>query len=303
MNDETKWSLVVARAPTADGQFIYAVRTTKIFCRPTCKARLARRSNVEFFDTAAQAQQAGYRPCKRCQPLLASYHPEADRVKKARDFLDALPENAPLPGLERLAKEVGLTKHHFHRLFKRETGVTPREYALAKRRDSQSEVSASTVTSISTPLTPFENGLQTPLIAGEADFFHGSVYNDDGLFDDLKFPSSQEVRQIVVYYTFVHTTGGVLLVAFSDRKVCTIEFGVDEQELMRLLETEFPSLYHLHLPVDAAGEQDAENFRRQTNHIVDGLENPYGNQIDPTLAPEAGGLDHADLDDQLLSGL
>lgn len=303
MDDETKWSMVVAREPLADGQFFYAVRTTKIFCRPTCKARLARRSNVEFFDTTAEAQAAGYRPCKRCQPLLATYRPEADRVKKACDFLDSLPENAPLPGLERLAKEVGLTKHHFHRLFKRETGFTPREYALARRRDSQSEASASTVTNISTPLTPFSNGLQTPLIANDLDF-SVPVYNDDSSFDDLKLPTSQEVRQIIIYYTFVSTTGGVVLVAFRDRKVCRIEFGMSEQELMALLEMEFPSLYHVYLPIDDAGEQDAEGFRKQTNDIVDGLENSLlGCGLDPTLAPEVGELGVLDLDDQLLSGL
>jgi methylphosphotriester-DNA--protein-cysteine methyltransferase len=302
MNDETKYSLITARDPSAEGRFFYAVKTTKIFCRPTCKARLARRHNVEFFDTTAQAQEAGYRPCKRCLPLLATYHPEADKIKKACDFLNALPEGAPLPGLERLAKEVGLTKHHFHRLFKRETGVTPRDYALARRRASLSETSASTTTRISTPSSNVD--FQTPLIANDFELSNADFSYTGGsplLLEDFKFPSSQEVRQILVYHTLIPSSHGTTLVAFCDRRVCKIEFGSCEQELIAILERDYPSLFHVHLNVDAACEAERQEFQRQAHEIVDRLEDRGSTYVDPLLIPEAEGREVLSLDDELLN--
>ncbi|EME84107.1 uncharacterized protein MYCFIDRAFT_135581, partial [Pseudocercospora fijiensis CIRAD86] len=134
-SDSERWNAVRARDPLADGCFVYCVKTTKIFCRPICKARLARRSNVEFFATTSEAIEAGYRACKRCKPELDIYIPEGEQsIFKIQRLLEDLPEGAPLPKLEVLASEAGLTKYHFHRSFKKATGMTPREYALSRRR-------------------------------------------------------------------------------------------------------------------------------------------------------------------------
>ncbi|KXS97997.1 hypothetical protein AC578_8749 [Pseudocercospora eumusae] len=134
-SDNERWNAVRARDPLADGCFVYCVKTTKIYCRPICKARLAQRSNIEFFTTIVEAMQAGYRACKRCKPELDIYIPEGEQsIFKIQRLLEDLPEGAPLPKLEVLASEAGLTKYHFHRSFKKATGESPREYALSRRR-------------------------------------------------------------------------------------------------------------------------------------------------------------------------
>ncbi|PPJ52847.1 hypothetical protein CBER1_11263 [Cercospora berteroae] len=136
--DSTRWHAVRTKDRKADGQFVYCVKTTRIYCRPICKARLARYSNVEFFDTGPEAVAAGYRACKRCRPELEIFVPQADRaIERICKTLDALSEGASVPSLETLAKEASLTKYHFHRSFKKATGLTPREYVAARRAASR----------------------------------------------------------------------------------------------------------------------------------------------------------------------
>ena len=285
MDDNARWAAVVSRDASADGTFVYCVRTTKIFCRPNCKARLARRANVEFFDTPAEAQTAGYRACKRCQPLLASYNPEADKIKKACAMIETLPVDAPLPGLERLAKEAGLTKHHFHRLFKRETGLTPREYAIASRSESLSEPTDSSVSM--TPLTPFTpftastNSIGTPLIVDD----HIMAFmNTDQFTPDQMKQASEEFNMFVIYYTTIETTFGLLLVAFQNGQVCKIELGTSEPELLESLELTFSSLYHLHSPLELASAEEVASFQQQLDAVVEALEQPSGKVLDLPMA-------------------
>lgn len=275
MTDDERWLAVVARDPAWDGKFFYCVKTTKIFCRPTCKARLARRANVEFYNTPAEAQAAGYRACKRCQPLLASYTPEADKIKKVCDILDTLPETAPLPGLDKLSAEAGLTKHHFHRLFKRETGLTPRQYAIASRRsDTNSESTSSTAM---TPITPVTHNIETPFIADD-EFF--ALPNVDPLLFGGEKDLSAELEAFVVYYRIIETTFGLLLVAFLNQQVCKLELGMSEPELLEILEATFPSSYYLHSPVELADGGDAVTFRQRIEAVVEALENPSGKVLD-----------------------
>ena len=283
MDDNTRWASVVSRDSTADGTFVYCVKTTKIFCRPNCKARLARRANVEFFNTPAQAMEAGYRSCKRCQPLLASYTPEADKIKKACNMIQMLPVDAPLPGLERLAKEAGLTKHHFHRLFKRETGLTPREYAITARQESLSE-SSGTSSAGMTPLTPFSlstNSNGTPLIA-ESDLF--DFPDMGGMTIDQVKPASESLDTFFIYYSFIDTTFGLLLVAFQNGQVCKIELGNSEAELLDSLELQYSALYHLHSPVELASAEDATAFHQQVHAVVEALEQPSGKLLDVPIS-------------------
>ncbi|OJJ64878.1 hypothetical protein ASPSYDRAFT_54270 [Aspergillus sydowii CBS 593.65] len=128
-----RWQAVVNRDPTATS-FVYGVRTTRIFCRPSCPARLARRANVEFFDTPAQAERAGFRACKRCKPetLKPAVNPQVLLVQKARQTIESDIASGKKPTLVRLAGEAGLTPSHFHRVFKKVTGVTPGKYAAAE---------------------------------------------------------------------------------------------------------------------------------------------------------------------------
>ena len=125
------WAAVVGHDANADGQFFYSVRTTGVYCRPSCGARRPQRDNVEFHPSCAAAEAAGYRPCKRCQPNgdpLAVRH--AAVVEQACRLIEGADEE---PRLATLAKSVGLSQHHFHRIFKTATGVTPKAYAVAIR--------------------------------------------------------------------------------------------------------------------------------------------------------------------------
>lgn len=120
ITDEAAWAAVMARDRTMDGRFVTGVLTTGIYCRPSCAARHPRRENVRFFANAAEARSAGLRACLRCSPDDVSREEEA-LAKVYRLLADA--EEGP--SLETLASAAGYSPHHFHRLFKRATGVTP----------------------------------------------------------------------------------------------------------------------------------------------------------------------------------
>ncbi|KAL4788041.1 metal binding domain of Ada-domain-containing protein [Aspergillus varians] len=136
-----RWQAVVTRDPTATS-FVYGVLTTKIYCRPSCAARLARRANVEFYDTPAQAERAGFRPCKRCKPetLKPVINPQVVLVQKACQTIKSDIGSGSKPTLNRLAGEAGLTPSHFHRVFKKVMGVTPGNYVTAVARESGCEI-------------------------------------------------------------------------------------------------------------------------------------------------------------------
>jgi len=126
---DPRWAAVVARDPEAD--FYYSVKTTGVYCRPSCAARLARPENVRFYLTREDAEQAGFRPCKRCKPdqaLPAEQH--AEKIASACRLIESA--ETP-PSLESLSQHVGLSTGHFHRLFKAATGLTPKGYAAAHR--------------------------------------------------------------------------------------------------------------------------------------------------------------------------
>src|SRR5690348_11621467 len=131
LSDEDRWAAVVRHDRRADGVFYYSVRTTGVYCRPSCAARLARRENVAFHASPTAAERAGFRACKRCrpnEPALAERQAEA--VAKACRLIEQAEE---LPSLDKLAKAAGMSRFHFHRVFKAATGVTPKAYAAAHR--------------------------------------------------------------------------------------------------------------------------------------------------------------------------
>ena len=130
-DDASRWEAVVRRDRGADGVFYYSVRTTGVYCRPSCAARLARRANVRFHASSDEAERAGFRPCKRCRPDEAGLATrQQDIVARACRIIEEADE---IPNLADLASAVGMSPHHFHRVFKMVTGVTPKAYAAAKR--------------------------------------------------------------------------------------------------------------------------------------------------------------------------
>ncbi|KAF1997630.1 hypothetical protein P154DRAFT_524673 [Amniculicola lignicola CBS 123094] len=138
--DTARWRALTVRDALANGQFVYSVKSTTIYCRPTCPARLARRANVGFYKTSAEAAAAGFRPCKRCKPEVDTIEDSQEHaVAKACSIINqALKDDNPKAfRLQDLATSVGLTPRYFHKIFKDKTGITPKEYAKVKAAEKE----------------------------------------------------------------------------------------------------------------------------------------------------------------------
>src|SRR5690606_7715337 len=142
-SDEARWDAVARRDAAADGLFYYSVRSTGVYCRPSCPARRPLRSNVGFHPTPADAEQSGFRPCRRCRPDQPPR--SAEGIQRACRLIE---RSETLPSLRELSAEAGLSRFHFHRVFTKATGLTPRAYAAALRaeRVRQALRNGSTVT-------------------------------------------------------------------------------------------------------------------------------------------------------------
>jgi AraC family transcriptional regulator, regulatory protein of adaptative response / methylated-DNA-[protein]-cysteine methyltransferase len=225
--DETAlWDAVVGRDKAMDGRFVYAVRSTGIFCRPSCPSRRPRRDRVRFFATPDQAMAAGFRACRRCRPTTDAPSPAEQAIARARSYLDQHP-GEPV-SLARLAKASGLSPWHLQRTFRRQVGLTPRQYAEARRTERlrnglRSEPSVSRAT--------FEAGFgSSSRVYERARVLLGmtpGAYRRGG--------SGMDIRYAVVPSPF-----GRLLVAVTDRGVCAVTLGDSDAGLARGLERQFP---------------------------------------------------------------
>ena len=128
---DPRWQAVMARDRASDGKFYYSVATTGVYCRPSCASRLARPENIAFHATGADAERAGFRPCKRCKPDQAAQ--QAQQAEKIAAICRAIEAAEEIPTLAELARKAGMSPFHFHRVFKAVTGVTPKAYATAHR--------------------------------------------------------------------------------------------------------------------------------------------------------------------------
>lgn len=130
---QDRWSAISSRNPDAVGVFVYAVKTTGIYCRPDCKARLARQANIVFFESGPQAEDAGYRACKRCKPDLLASEEEDPLLAKIRHAVELVEETASRGqkiSLQELSTQVGLSKWHLQRVFKKIQGLSPHELSI-----------------------------------------------------------------------------------------------------------------------------------------------------------------------------
>lgn len=181
-DDRARWRAVSTRDPAADGAFVYAVRSTRIYCRPNCSARLARRANVDYFDTPQEAEAAGYRACKRCKPELAKYDPLEDVLKKACNIIENAINNVSRsdPGkitLKEIADQINLTPRYLHKIFKDRMGCTPKEYAESVHAGRASEAESSH--EVSGAYTTANMGYLTPAIS------EGTGCSDDDLLASI----------------------------------------------------------------------------------------------------------------------
>jgi AraC family transcriptional regulator, regulatory protein of adaptative response / methylated-DNA-[protein]-cysteine methyltransferase len=225
-NDEARWQAVVRRDKKADGAFIVAVKTTGIYCRPWCPSRRPRRENVEFYATPADAQRAGFRPCKRCRPNASSHSdPHNLAVSRACRLIES--SNEP-PGLAALADAVGMSPSHFHRLFKSLTGLTPKAYASAQRsrRVKRELQNCRTVTA-----AVYNAGFNS----------NGPFYSKSKKLLGMT-PTSYREGGVgtAIRYAIGKCSLGSILIAASDVGVCAIKIGDDPKALVRDLEQRFP---------------------------------------------------------------
>src|SRR5208282_6598922 len=224
-----RWQAVTGRDRRADGVFYYSVATTGIYCRPSCASRLALRENVRFHDSRFAAERAGFRPCKRCRPEGAApqYVREALVAAACRAIELAGPENAP--DLACLAKSAGLSRFHFHRLFKSVAGCTPREYAAGLRA------------------ARLRRGLPESRSVTEA--FYGAGFNSSGRFyaqsASLLGMNPRDFRAggkgAAIRFAIGSCSLGCILVASTDKGVCAIALGEDPEKLARELQDRFPN--------------------------------------------------------------
>lgn len=224
---DPRWQQVVARDASADGTFVYAVRSTGVYCRPSCPSRRANPANVSFHDSPAQAEAAGFRPCRRCHPRGQSpAEATAAIIAEACRLIEAAED---IPNLEQLADRIGLSPWHFHRQFRKITGLTPRQWAAAHRaRKLQGELGdrAATVT--------------------------GAIY-DAGFNSNSRFYEQSQGRlgmtpstwrkggqDTEIRFAVAQCALGAILVAESARGICAISLGDDPEPLVRELQDRFP---------------------------------------------------------------
>lgn len=225
--DDARWNAVRRRDRAADGTFVYSVRTTGVYCRPSCAARLPRRENVAFHETCAAAERAGFRPCKRCRP---SEPARADRQAAAVAAACRLIEEAEeVPSLDTLAQAADMSRFHFHRVFKAVTGVTPKAYAETHRGNRvRAELAA--------------RDTVTQAIYG-AGFNSGSRFYaaSSGLLGMTPTEFRAGGSGNVIRFAVGECSLGAILVAATDKGVCAIEFDDDPERLVRNLQDRFPN--------------------------------------------------------------
>jgi AraC family transcriptional regulator, regulatory protein of adaptative response / methylated-DNA-[protein]-cysteine methyltransferase len=222
--DDPRWAAVRGRDARADGTFVYSVRTTGVYCRPSCAARPARPENVAFHATPADAERAGFRPCKRCCP---DQPPRAERQAALIAGLCRLIESRDeAPTLDELAQHAGLSAFHTHRIFKAVTGVTPRAYAAA-RRAGRVRAELRTRPTV------------TDAIYG-AGYGSGSRFYEDGVLGMTPTEFRAGGADLVIRFAIGQCSLGAILVAATDRGVCAVLLGDDPEELAHDLERRFP---------------------------------------------------------------
>jgi AraC family transcriptional regulator, regulatory protein of adaptative response / methylated-DNA-[protein]-cysteine methyltransferase len=220
------WTAVVAHDATQDGHFFYSVKTTGVYCRPGCASRQPRRENVAFYETSAEAEAAGFRPCKRCRPNEGS---SADRhvaaIGRACALIRARDE---IPSLAELAVAAGISRFHFHRVFKQITGTTPRQWGKAHRLDRFAE--------------RLDSG--EPIAAavyaagfGASSRAYAAAPNGLGMTPGARRRGGAGER---IGFTVVPTPLGQALVAATERGICMTALGDGRAGLEAELRQRFP---------------------------------------------------------------
>ena len=266
MDPELLWQAFQSRDRSRDGTFICAVRSTGIYCRPTCPSRRPRRSQVQFYALPEEAREAGYRACLRCEP---------DRLETDTDFVitacafidDFLDTHETVPSSAALAEALGLSRARLQRLFKQETGITSFRYARAKRLE---RFKALTREGGSVSQATYEAGF------GSSSRLYESASKQLGMT-----PATYGKGGLgaVVHYAVTTSALGCLLVAGTQSGVCAVKLGDRPDPLVSELEREFPGATLVRTPPD----DDTAEGRRLRGWTAALLEYLDGGRVDIDL--------------------
>ena len=247
--NEARWAAVVGRDAAAVGRFVFSVATTGVYCRPGCPSKLALRRNVDFYETCADAEKAGFRPCKRCRPNEPPlFERWAESIRKACASIEAA--ETP-PALDALARAAGLSRFHFLRVFRRTVGVTPGQYASQHRAGR----------------------VRSELRNGESvtDAIYGAGFNSSSRF----YENSPETlgmtpcqfrdggAGVAIQYAVAECSLGLVLVAGTARGICSVRFGDDAPSLVNELHASFPR---------ASVAKAGPDFNGWLNAVVHGID-------------------------------
>src|SRR6185503_12994348 len=250
LNNDQLWQAVMAKDARFDGQFVFAVSSTGVYCRPSCPSRRAHRERVKFFELPAAAEQAGFRACLRCQPQRARIiDPQIELVQRVCRLLNSN-ENESLK-LPELASQAGVSQFHLQRTFKRVMGISPRQYLAARKIDNFKTLvrKGETVTN-----SLYESG------------FNSSSRLYEHASEELGMTPatySRGGRGVDISYTTAESSMGRLLVAVTERGVCAVRMADSDADLEKDLREEFPN---------AELKRDDSALRESVQKILNHLE-------------------------------
>lgn len=257
--DVARWQAVVGRDPAADGQFLYGVTSTKIYCRPTCPSRRPKRENTVFFEDVSEAEAAGYRACKRCHPK------DISRVQQiVAQVQQLIEEGETEPSLADLADAVGLSPSHLQRTFKQATGISPKQYAIA-RREEKLKQHLKTGKQVTTAM--YDAGY------GSSHALYNTAQANLGM-KPTKYQQGGKGEHIT--YGLFDCPLGRMLIAATQAGVVVLWFGEDDALVADLMR-EFPAAEHV---------RDEQMLKAYASQIVAYLEGDK-RKLELPLRPQA----------------
>ncbi|MEW6732835.1 MAG: bifunctional DNA-binding transcriptional regulator/O6-methylguanine-DNA methyltransferase Ada [Acidobacteriota bacterium] len=251
-NEERFWLAIQSRNTDFDGLFYYGVRTTRVYCRPSCPSRQPKRENVSFFALPEAARQAGFRACQRCRPNEVSLcDPQAELVQSVCRLIDLGLEEGP--NLTALSEQLKLSQSHWQRLFKKLMGITPKQYAAARRADL------------------FKKGIKAGQNVTTA-MYDAGYGSSSRLYEKATAqlgmtPATYRKggRGMTINYTIADSPLGLLLVAATEKGICAVRLGNKAEELTEELRKEFPQ---------AEIHQDELHLQKQVQLLLTYLQAP-----------------------------
>jgi len=224
---DSQWQAVLSRDHGSDGSFVFAVKSTGVYCRPSCPSRRPRRENVLFFSRPDEAERAGFRACLRCQPLdRSAKERRAVLIAEICAYIDQRVDR-PLT-LQALARKFGLSPFYLQRVFREALGVSPREYQQAQRTKAlKGELQSGSSVTDATYAAGYSSSSRVYEKSAANLGMTPSIYRRGG-------------EGLVVGFITLDSPVGRMLVAATDKGICSIQFGSSDSELIELLRTEFP---------------------------------------------------------------